>query len=222
MSDPEEEVSGVCAYSFHPLVLTELERLFADNGIAAEVYRLDARQIRELEGLPVPSAKVYVLEANGRQQATELVAEQILLRNPQARLIVVSESFEEEGAFRLLRAGAKGLLRYEQLTESLVPAVREVAGGGFWVARSLLSRFVDTTLGAGRRLRLIAVSSHLSRREREVHELVLENLSNKEIAARLHMSERTVKFHVSNLLIKHGVKRRADLILLSLTEQRPA
>jgi DNA-binding NarL/FixJ family response regulator len=222
LSHQEEEFSGVCVYSFHPLVLTELERLFADNGIASESHRLDARQIREMESLPVPPARVYVLEANGRQQATELVAERVLLRNPEARLIVVSDSFEEGTAFPLLRSGAKGLLRYEELSRSLVPAVREVARGGFWVARSLLSRFVDATLEAVRRPRLIAVSSHLSRRERQVHELVLENQSNKEIASRLHMSERTVKFHVSNLLVKHGVKRRADLILLSLTEQRPA
>ncbi|MDQ2970452.1 MAG: helix-turn-helix transcriptional regulator [Acidobacteriota bacterium] len=61
----------------------------------------------------------------------------------------------------------------------------------------------------------------MSPREREVHELLMENLSNKEIAKRLHMSERTVKFHVSNLLGKHGVKRRADLILLAFSQVRP-
>jgi len=49
----------------------------------------------------------------------------------------------------------------------------------------------------------------------------MENFSNKEIASRLRMSERTVKFHVSNLLNKHGVRRWADLILLSISESRP-
>jgi two-component system response regulator DevR len=43
---------------------------------------------------------------------------------------------------------------------------------------------------------------------------LLENLANKEIANKLHIPERTVKFHVSNLLNKLGVRRRADLILL--------
>jgi len=47
---------------------------------------------------------------------------------------------------------------------------------------------------------------------------LLENLSNKEIAAKLNMSERTAKFHVSNLLAKYGVRRRADLILLTYTQ----
>ena len=53
----------------------------------------------------------------------------------------------------------------------------------------------------------------ISRREREVLDLLLENLSNKEIASKLFISERTVKFHVSNLLSKFGVQRRADLIV---------
>jgi DNA-binding CsgD family transcriptional regulator len=46
---------------------------------------------------------------------------------------------------------------------------------------------------------------------------VLENLSNKEIAGQLNISERTAKFHVSNILAKFGVQRRADLIVMSFT-----
>ena len=65
----------------------------------------------------------------------------------------------------------------------------------------------------GRRLRVDS-PSELSRREQEVLSSLLENLANKEVAERLHISERTVKFHVSNLLAKFGVRRRADLILL--------
>jgi hypothetical protein len=51
---------------------------------------------------------------------------------------------------------------------------------------------------------------------------LLENLANKEIANKLNISERTVKFHVSNLLAKYKVQRRADLILLSYQRQNQA
>ena len=54
----------------------------------------------------------------------------------------------------------------------------------------------------------------LTRREQEVLDALLENLVNKEIGSRLNISERTVKFHVSNLLSEFGVRRRADLLLL--------
>ena len=50
---------------------------------------------------------------------------------------------------------------------------------------------------------------------KDVLEPLLQNLSNKEIAGKLNISERTVKFHVSNLLAKFSVQRRADLILHS-------
>jgi DNA-binding NarL/FixJ family response regulator len=52
------------------------------------------------------------------------------------------------------------------------------------------------------------------RREREVLDLLLDNLSNKEIAGKLFVCERTVKFQVSNLLSKFKVQRRADLIVI--------
>jgi DNA-binding CsgD family transcriptional regulator len=56
-------------------------------------------------------------------------------------------------------------------------------------------------------------SADISGREREVLEALLANLSNKEIAGKLEISERTVKFHVSNLLAKFGVERRQHLLL---------
>jgi len=107
------------------------------------------------------------------------------------------------------------LLTYVEAREQLVRALPLVAVGGFWVPRSVLSGFVDSILtGQGRRLKTDTVTN-LSRREQEVLDSLLENLSNKEIASKLNIAERTVKFHVSNLLSKFGVRRRADLILLT-------
>jgi DNA-binding NarL/FixJ family response regulator len=219
---PRSNPVSVCTYSFHPLVLSELDRMIAEAGLSCESHRLDAEQISQLAGLPVPRASTYIIEANTRSRATAAVLEEVLFREPSARLLVIAEQFDEGRAFPLLRMGAKGLLCYSQIPGQLVPAVREVAAGGFWVPRNLLSRFVDSTLAEIRRPRPVSASAHMSRREREVHELLMENLSNKEIAGRLNMSERTVKFHVSNLLSKHRVKRRADLILLSFSESRSA
>ena len=90
----------------------------------------------------------------------------------------------------------------------------------FAVLLVLLSRFVDSILGIVHSRRLTRGPADLSRRERETLDALLENLSNKEIANRLHISERTVKFHVSSLLAKFGVRRRTDLILLCF-QSRP-
>jgi DNA-binding NarL/FixJ family response regulator len=183
---------------------------------------MEPSRLSALEQLPVLPAAVHVVEANARNRATKVIVEQILSRRPEARLLVVAERFDDADAFPLLRLGAKGLVRYVELPRHFVSAVREVSSGGFWVPRTLLSRFVDSTLSALRRPKLVNASAHMSRREREVHQLLMENLSNKEIASRLNMSERTVKFHVSNLLGKHGVKRRSDLIMLAFAERKHA
>src|SRR5207244_4350998 len=118
----------------------------------------------------------------------------------------------------LLRLGAKGLMTFGEANEQLGRAVQEVSGGGFWVPRALLSRFVDESVSAVRRPPGPVGVARLSPREKEVLDALLGNLSNKEIASKLNMSERTAKFHVSNLLAKYRVRRRADLILLTYTQ----
>src|SRR5207244_504519 len=146
----------------------------------------------------------------------EAVVTGIHARQPTARVLVLAERFTDPVAFALLRLGVKGLTTYAEADHTLPHALAEVAGGGLWVGRALLSRFVDSEL-CNVPLRVYATGFEgLTRRERQVLDAVLDNLSNKEIAHRLHMSERTAKFHVSNLLVKHGVRRRADLLFCAL------
>jgi DNA-binding NarL/FixJ family response regulator len=166
------------------------------------------------ENLSLPRAQLYVIDAHAPRQATEVLVAGIRNRYPMSRQLVVAEKLTESGAFALLRLGAKGLLTYSEAREQLPRALESVAGGGFWVPRKLLSRFVDSVLGSIRGHRMVSGPADLSRREREVLDLLLENLANKEIANKLHISERTVKFHVSSLLSKFSVRRRTDLILL--------
>jgi len=68
----------------------------------------------------------------------------------------------------------------------------------YWVPRELLTRFVESILPELRGCKSLDSEVNISRREGEVLDLLLDNLSNKEIASKLFISERTVKFHVSN------------------------
>jgi len=130
----------------------------------------------------------------------------------------LSDNFPEENAFALLRLGVKGLLTYGEMNEQLTRALEAVAKGGYWVPRATLSKFVDSLLSVKSEIRGLTAPARVSPRERDVLDALLRNESNKEIANRLNISERTVKFHVSNLLSKYSVGRRADLIVLWLTE----
>jgi DNA-binding NarL/FixJ family response regulator len=206
---------SVCILSQHPLVLGEYEKILAKPSVQIITKHLESSLAPELRRIPLPKAHVYVIDANPSQQATASLISNVLEQNPGARLIVVGEKFSEAHSYSLLRIGVKGLLTYGEAREQLPRALPLVSAGGFWVPRVLLSNFVDSILdGAHGRQFKNAASADLSRREQETLDSLLENLSNKEIASRLNISERTVKFHVSNLLSKFGVRRRADLILL--------
>jgi DNA-binding NarL/FixJ family response regulator len=205
----------VCLLSPHPMVLDEFHRLLEDSGFQITSKQLDSMLAPDLRNLDVPKASVYVVDAHAARQATGALLGNILDRFSTARLLVVGDNIKETDSFALLRQGAKGILTYAEAREQLPLALPQVAAGGIWVSRPVLSRFVDSILSTtqGRRLRVDS-PNELSRREQEVLAGLLENLANKEVADRLHISERTVKFHVSNLLAKFGVRRRADLILL--------
>jgi DNA-binding NarL/FixJ family response regulator len=205
----------VCLLSPHPMVLDEFHRLLEDSGFQITSKQLDSMLAPDLRNLDVPKASVYVVDAHAARQATGALLGNILDRLATARILVVGDNLKETDSFSLLRQGAKGILTYAEAREQLPRALPQVAAGGIWVSRPVLSRFVDSILSTtqGRRLRVDS-PNELSRREQEVLAGLLENLANKEVADRLHISERTVKFHVSNLLAKFGVRRRADLILL--------
>jgi DNA-binding NarL/FixJ family response regulator len=197
------------------MVLDELHRLLEDSGFQIVSKQLGSMFAPDLRSLDVPKASVYVVDAQAARQVTGTLLCNILDRFASARLLVVGDKLKEADSHALLRQGVKGILNYAEAREQLPQALSLVAAGGFWVSRTVLSRFVDSILTAtrGRRLRVDS-PAELSRREQEVLSGLLENLANKELADRLHISERTVKFHVSNLLAKFGVRRRADLILL--------
>jgi DNA-binding NarL/FixJ family response regulator len=205
----------VCLLSPHPMVLTEFHRLLEDSGFQITSKQLDSMLAPDLRNLELPRASVYVVDAHAARQATGVLLGNILEHNSNARLLVVGDHLKESDSYSLLRQGVKGILSYSEAREQLPRALPQVAAGGIWVPRPVLSRFVDSILTGRQGRRMHPDSSNdLSQREQEVLTGLLDNLANKELAQKLKISERTVKFHVSNLLAKFGVRRRADLILL--------
>ena len=201
----------VCVLSSHPFVLREMQRLLAPDRFRLQMRRIATSPLSDLDW--TARAPLYVVDAELPQPMKETLIRSIARRFPRSRILVVSDRFREAEAFGLLRLGVKGLVSHGELRERLALALDTVAAGGFWAPRGLLSRFFDSLVASSRGRPQSGLSSSITGREREVLEALLENLSNKQIAAQLHISERTVKFHVSNLLAKFDLARRQDLIL---------
>lgn len=205
---------SVCLISSHPMVLESFQRLLARHGFPLQGRRVKVSRMAELRAMRIPRAQLFLVDVGAAPLLADKLVSTILSRRPGARVIVLGDWFGESNALPLLRLGVRGLLTYHVAERQLPRAIQQVAAGGYWVSRDLLHRFTESVLAPRRRHRLRAPTGRLSAREQQVLEGVLGNLSNKEIAARLHISERTVKFHVSNLLTKYGVQRRAELLLL--------
>jgi DNA-binding NarL/FixJ family response regulator len=207
-----------CLLASHPLLLEEFSRGLSASGLSAKIFRLKNIITEDVSRLPIPSADVYIVD--GHDPFAALLVGALVNRFQKSRVVVVAEKFTDDIAFPFLELGAKGLLVYSQASQRLPEAVEAVARGEFWVDRHLLSRFMDSVVRNARR-RMATISRYrLSRREQEVLQCLLENLSNKEIANRLNISERTAKFHVSNLLAKFDVRRRVDLLMLQFQDRK--
>jgi len=204
---------AVCLLSPHPLVLSEFTALLGGFSLQVKPTHFDSPVPSQVREFALPQCPLYIVDACTTTPAAVLISE-IIDKYVEAHVMALGERFDETNAFPLLRAGAKGLLTYAEARTDLPRAIAALFDGSFWVPRVLLARFVDSILPSARNRHMITSPTGLSRREREVLQAVLENLSNKEIAGQLNISERTAKFHVSNLLAKFGVQRRADLILM--------
>jgi DNA-binding NarL/FixJ family response regulator len=133
------------------------------------------------------------------------------------RVLILTTFDLDEYVFDALRAGASGFLLKDATAERLFEAVRVVAAGEALLApavtRRLISEFARTRPPAGAAAAAPAAFASLTPRETEVLRLVAEGLSNPEIAARLVVTEETVKTHVSRVLGKLGLRDRTQAVV---------
>ncbi|MDQ6873545.1 MAG: response regulator transcription factor [Actinomycetota bacterium] len=135
----------------------------------------------------------------------------ILAGRPQARVLVLSASGEQQDVLDAVKAGATGYLVKSASAAELVDAVRRTAAGEATFTAGLAALL----LGEYRRLATAPAPEpgpRLSDRETEVLRLVAKGLTAKQVAARLVLSHRTVQNHVQNAMQKLQLHNRAGLV----------
>ncbi|GAA2209250.1 response regulator transcription factor [Nonomuraea monospora] len=148
---------------------------------------------------------------NGLEATRELTA-----RQDTAKVLVLTTFDLDDYVYEALRAGASGFLLKDASAAQLAEAVRVVAAGEALIAPAITKRLITefARLGGpravtGRRL------DELTERETEVLGLVAQALSNQEIAEKLFVAEQTVKTHVGRVLMKLGLRDRAQAIVFA-------
>ncbi|MFF4188758.1 response regulator [Streptomyces sp. NPDC001691] len=129
------------------------------------------------------------------------------------RVLVVTTFDLDEHVLTALRAGASGFLLKDIRPAELAEAVRVVARGDALLAPTVTRRMLDRFAHTAPPRPAPDALAALSPRELEVLTLIGQALSNPEIAARLHLSEATVKTHVSAVLRKAGLRDRVQAVV---------
>jgi DNA-binding NarL/FixJ family response regulator len=127
---------------------------------------------------------------------------------PEARIVVFTAYADDDKIVGAVRAGARGYLLKGVPAAEVAGAIQEVHAGGSYLPGPIAAALA-------RQVREPRPTS-LSERERDVVRLVSEGLSNKQIARRLAISERTVKFHVNSVMIKLGAENRAQASAIAI------
>ena len=136
-----------------------------------------------------------------------------------ARVLILATTCDPEASRRLVLAGGSGIVLKDKTTEHLVRAIRKVHEGELWVDRATTASLISG-LGSNRGQKSadpeIAKIESLTRREREVVILIAAGLNNKSIAARLNISDNTVRHHLTSIFEKLDTNDRMELLVYAL------
>jgi DNA-binding NarL/FixJ family response regulator len=218
MSDvaPNSDKVSVCVVEYNPLAARHLELLLQRDPEIEFIPR--DRLLEHPLSRPAP-INAFVVDQGALPMPLNRFLRFLGVRYPKAKTLVLDDALSDDDLCRLLFLGIQGFLAYEEAEASLLPAVRAVAGGHYWVPQRILEQYMrlSARLPSPRSERV----EGFTWRERRIIELVKRRLSNKEIAAILGVSEGTTKFHLSNIFAKLGVRDRHHLIEVTSGHPHP-
>lgn len=187
------------------LVCAALKTIVEAGGVEVAGIGHSGEEAVELYGRLLPDILLMDIRMGGM---TGLEAgERILSLHPDARLLFLTTFSDDEYIVKALKIGAKGYL-LKQNFDSIVPALTSVSLGQSIFGDAVVSR-LPGMLGGARQ----GGNAALTEREQEVLTLIAEGLSNKEIAAKLYLSEGTVRNNISVLLEKLALRDRTQLAI---------
>ena len=190
----------------HPIVLDGIALNLEDVEDVEVVGRASSAQdaVTLVERLK-PDVLVLDLELPDRNGLE--ILEQVKALVPTLRAVVFTAYAGSERVAAALRGGADAYVLKGTSSTELLEAIRSVAAGQPYLPKGIAADLLGTLRESER--------ERLTQREIEILRLLADGLSNKEISANLHIAERTVKFHVSEILARLGVSNRAHAVAVA-------
>ncbi|WIX99427.1 response regulator transcription factor [Amycolatopsis mongoliensis] len=194
----------------HELVRTGLKTVF-ESEVDIEVVGEAATAAEALVRIPQVRPDVAILDVRLPDgQGVEVCREIRSTVEPAPACLMLTSYSDDDALFGAIMAGAAGYMLKQVSGRSLVDAVRTVAVGGSLLDATLTASVMNKLRGETTSSTPDPRYEQLSPQERRVLDLVAEGLTNRQIAERLFLAEKTVKNYVSSVLHKLGVERRTS------------
>ena len=137
---------------------------------------------------------------------------------PKTRIVMLLDSREKDLVIDAFRVGAHGVIFRDEPFQVLTKCIHAVHGGQIWVNSTHLGYMVDTLAQTMVSSPQLNGAEMLTKREEDVAKLLAEGMTNKEIAAHLHISEHTVRNYLFHMFDKLGVSSRVELLVRCLRQ----
>jgi two-component system nitrate/nitrite response regulator NarL len=143
-----------------------------------------------------------------------------LINISDVKIILLTTTIAPPEMMKALESGIRGLVPKDELTDQMIPAIRSVAAGHYWVDGRRILHLPEALRALAHEAESLEPANFgLTPRELEVVQCIVEGSSNRNIARQFQLSEETVKRHLSNIFDKTGVSTRLELALFALKHQ---
>lgn len=165
-------------------------------------------------------ADIYILDISMPILNGIEATERLVKMDPNNKVIIFSIHDDRHLVEKALKSGAKGYILKESATEEVIRAIHEVYRGNCFLSPKISKYVIRGFIGGGGRYEYKEKEGfvNLTRREREILQLIAEGYSNPEIAQQLFLSIYTVRAHRNNIMQKLDIHRQADLIRYAIKE----
>ncbi|MHA6690749.1 response regulator [Devosia sp. A449] len=197
----------------HPMFRTGLIQAVSVDGDIAVVGEggSAAEAVSLVESL---RPDILLLDARMEDSGVDRVGD-ILLAHPQVRVIMLTASQDEGDITRALDAGVSGYVLKGTSGPEMRSIVRSVNAGENFVPRHIISRLLNALKDQADATQHQERGARLSRQETHVLQALAIGLNNREIGIRLGVTERTIKFHLSNVFTKLQVRNRVEASIIA-------
>jgi two-component system NarL family response regulator len=209
----DEEAMKVLLVDDHPLFLDGLKNLLTSRGVQVVGCARDG--LEALDKARTLRPEVILMDIHMPQLDGLAALRLIKAELPEVKIVMLTMSAEDEDLFEAIKSGACGYLLKTQDTDEFFALLQDVARGEVALSSGLAARILSEFGRQDSTAHVMEDKEHrasLSAREKQVLTLVAQGLTYKEIGAKLCLAERTIKYHMGEIIARLHLENRAQVI----------